>query len=34
MYELKIRDYCFVAHSLKDEFFGPAKKTSWCYLCS
>ena len=25
MYELKIRDYCFVAHSLKDEFFGPAK---------
>ena len=25
MYELKIRDYCFVANSLKDEFFGPAK---------
>ena len=25
MYELKIRDYCFIAHSLKDEFFGPAK---------
>lgn len=25
MYKLKIRDYCFVAHSLKDEFFGPAK---------
>jgi 6-pyruvoyltetrahydropterin/6-carboxytetrahydropterin synthase len=25
MYELKIRDYCFVAHSLRDEFFGPAK---------
>ena len=25
MYELKIRDYCFVAHSLKDDFFGPAK---------
>ena len=25
MYELKIRDYCFVAHSLKDEFCGPAK---------
>ena len=25
MYELKIRAYCFVAHSLKDEFFGPAK---------
>lgn len=25
MYELKIRDYCFVAHSLKDKFFGPAK---------
>ena len=25
MYELRIRDYCFVAHSLKDEFFGPAK---------
>ena len=25
MYEVKIRDYCFVAHSLKDEFFGPAK---------
>ena len=25
MYELKIRDYCFVAHSLKDEFFGPSK---------
>ena len=25
MYELKIRDYCFVAHSLKDEFFGLAK---------
>ena len=25
MYELKIRDYWFVAHSLKDEFFGPAK---------
>ena len=25
MYELNIRDYCFVAHSLKDEFFGPAK---------
>ena len=25
MYELKIKDYCFVAHSLKDDFFGPAK---------
>ena len=25
MYELKIRDYCFIAHSLKDDFFGPAK---------
>ena len=25
MYELKIRDYCFVAHSLNDDFFGPAK---------
>tara|TARA_B100000085_G_scaffold274430_1_gene291067 strand:- start:766 stop:1158 length:393 start_codon:yes stop_codon:yes gene_type:complete len=25
MYELKIKDYCFIAHSLKDEFFGPAK---------
>ena len=25
MYEIKIRDYCFIAHSLKDEFFGPAK---------
>ena len=25
MYEVKIRDYCFVAHSLKDEYFGPAK---------
>ena len=25
MYELKIKDYCFVAHSLNDEFFGPAK---------
>jgi len=25
MYELKIRDYCFIAHSLKDKFFGPAK---------
>tara|TARA_B100000900_G_scaffold154893_1_gene131545 strand:+ start:259 stop:651 length:393 start_codon:yes stop_codon:yes gene_type:complete len=25
MFKLKIRDYCFVAHSLKDEFFGPAK---------
>ena len=25
MYKLKIRDHCFVAHSLKDEFFGPAK---------
>lgn len=25
MYELKIKDYCFIAHSLNDEFFGPAK---------
>jgi len=25
MFKLKIRDHCFVAHSLKDEFFGPAK---------
>ena len=25
MYELKIRDYCFIAHSLDDDFFGPAK---------
>ena len=25
MFELKIKDYCFIAHSLKDEFFGPAK---------
>ena len=25
MYRLKIRDHCFIAHSLKDEFFGPAK---------
>ena len=25
MYKLKIRDHCFVAHSLKDDFFGPAK---------
>ena len=25
MYELKIRDYCFIAHSLGDDFFGPAK---------
>ena len=25
MYELKIRDYCFIAHSLRDDFFGPAK---------
>jgi 6-pyruvoyl-tetrahydropterin synthase len=25
MYELKIKDYCFIAHSLKDNFFGPAK---------
>ena len=25
MYQLKIRDHCFVAHSLKDDFFGPAK---------
>ena len=25
MYELKISDYCFIAHSLKDDFFGPAK---------
>ncbi len=25
MYKLKIRDHCFVAHSLKDKFFGPAK---------
>lgn len=26
MYELKIRDYCFIAHSLNDKFFGPAQK--------
>ena len=25
MFKLKIRDHCFVAHSLKDDFFGPAK---------
>ncbi len=25
MFELKIKDYCFIAHSLKDEYFGPAK---------
>ena len=25
MFELKIRDYCFIAHSLNDDFFGPAK---------
>ena len=25
MYELKIKDYCFIAHSLNDEFFGTAK---------
>jgi len=25
MYELKIRDYCFISHSLGDDFFGPAK---------
>ena len=24
MFELKIKDYCFIAHT-KDEFFGPAK---------
>tara|TARA_Y100000748_G_scaffold277422_1_gene254410 strand:- start:24 stop:419 length:396 start_codon:yes stop_codon:yes gene_type:complete len=25
MYEVKVRDNLFIAHSLKDEFFGPAK---------
>ena len=25
MYELKIRDYCFIAHSLGDDFLDPAK---------
>ena len=25
MYELKIKDYCFIAHSLNDVYFGPAK---------
>tara|TARA_B100001057_G_scaffold113039_1_gene111307 strand:+ start:4913 stop:5305 length:393 start_codon:yes stop_codon:yes gene_type:complete len=25
MFKLKIRDHCFVAHSLNDDFFGPAK---------
>ena len=25
MYEVKVRDNLFIAHSLNDEFFGPAK---------
>ena len=25
MYEVKVKDNLFVAHSLNDEFFGPAK---------
>ena len=25
MYELRIRDYCFIAHSLRDKYFGPAE---------
>ena len=29
MYELKIRDYCFIAHSLGDDFFGPGKESTW-----
>ena len=26
MYTVKIRDHIMIAHSLKDEFFGPAQK--------
>ncbi len=25
MFEVKVRDYLFIAHSLKDDFFGDAK---------
>ncbi len=25
MYEVKVRDNLFIAHSLRDDFFGPAK---------
>ena len=25
MYEVKVKDNLFIAHSLNDEFFGPAK---------
>ncbi|MEC9205934.1 MAG: 6-carboxytetrahydropterin synthase [Pseudomonadota bacterium] len=25
MFEIKVRDYLFIAHSLKDDFFGEAK---------
>ena len=25
MYEVKVRDNLFIAHSLNNEFFGPAK---------
>ena len=25
MFKVKVRDHLFIAHSLKDDFFGPAK---------
>ena len=25
MFEIKVRDHLFIAHSLKDDFFGEAK---------